>query len=202
MGKGTDAFKRELGKNTGKWVSNKIFGDGHSTPNRVSVKVQQQKLENDLRKAELKAEAKQRRAENRKELFSKGKELLSDIDDNKEEVIKTNNQLNEIIQTIIPEDKIEVLNFSNYLLLIIKTNGWKTGEKDKHINSLSDACLTKLEQCEMKLQSISASSDAMYLQAELKKLKKKKFIQKYLIFVGAGIFVLIMVILVKLGVLK
>jgi len=28
------SFERELGKNTGKWVSNVIFGDGHSTPYR------------------------------------------------------------------------------------------------------------------------------------------------------------------------
>jgi len=30
MGIGTNAFKREIGKNTGKWISNKVFGDGHS----------------------------------------------------------------------------------------------------------------------------------------------------------------------------
>ena len=29
------SFKRELGKNTGKWVSNKIFGDGHATPHKL-----------------------------------------------------------------------------------------------------------------------------------------------------------------------
>ena len=45
MGKATDSFKREIGKNTGKWVSNKIFGDGHSTPHRVSVKVQKEQIE-------------------------------------------------------------------------------------------------------------------------------------------------------------
>ena len=34
MGTLGNAFKRELGKNTGKFVSNVIFGDGHSTPYR------------------------------------------------------------------------------------------------------------------------------------------------------------------------
>ena len=28
------SFEREIGKNTGKWVSNVIFGDGHATPYR------------------------------------------------------------------------------------------------------------------------------------------------------------------------
>ncbi len=31
------SFSKELGKNTGKWVSNKVFGNGHSTPHRVII---------------------------------------------------------------------------------------------------------------------------------------------------------------------
>lgn len=200
MGKGTDSFKRELGKNTGKWVSNKVFGDGHSTPHRVSVKVQQQQLENDLRKAELKAENQQRRSENRKELFSKGKEFLSDIDGNKEEKLSTNSQRDEIIATSIPREKEEIFDFANYLISIIKTYGWKPGDNEKHINSLSDACLTKLEQCENKLSLEGSNSD--FLKIEIKKLKKKKFISKYLIFIGIAFFILIIITLVKLGYLK
>jgi hypothetical protein len=34
MGNYTNALKRELGKNTGKWLSNQIFGNGHATPIR------------------------------------------------------------------------------------------------------------------------------------------------------------------------
>jgi len=37
MGIFTRFLTRELGKNTGKWVSNTIFGDSWSTPHRVSV---------------------------------------------------------------------------------------------------------------------------------------------------------------------
>jgi hypothetical protein len=62
MGKGTDSFKRELGKNTGKWLSNKVFGDGHSTPYRVSVKVQKEQIESDFKKAALKAENKKQKS--------------------------------------------------------------------------------------------------------------------------------------------
>ena len=202
MGKGTDSFKRELGKNTGKWVSNKIFGDGHSTPHRVSIKVQKQQLENDLRKAELKAEKQQRRSENRKELFSKGKEFLSDIDGDKDEILSANSQRNEIIATSIPSKKEEIMDFANFLLSIIKLNGWRSGENEKHINSLSDACLTKLEQCEIKLKSINNLNEASYIESEIKKLKKKKMIQKYLIFAAIGLFVLVMFILFQLGILK
>ena len=37
MGNFGKAFTRELGKNTGKWVSNKVFGDGHATPYKLKV---------------------------------------------------------------------------------------------------------------------------------------------------------------------
>lgn len=202
MGKGTDAFKRELGKNTAKWVSNKVFGDGHSTPHRVSVKVQQQKLENDIRKAELKAETKKRRAENRKEFFSKGKEFLSDNIGKSDEVLKTESKIDEIVSLKIPTEVSEIKKTSNYLLSLVKNSGWKAGENEKHINALSDACLIKLEQCVIALNSNGESNYSIYIQEEIKQLKKKKFIQKYMIFIGAGLFMVVLIILIKLGVLK
>jgi len=38
-------FGREIGKNTGKVVSNAIFGDKHSTPHRHTIKKTKQQLE-------------------------------------------------------------------------------------------------------------------------------------------------------------
>lgn len=186
MGKGVDSFKRELGKNTGKWVSNKVFGDGHATPHRVNVKTEKQES----------------KSEDRKDILTKGKEFFSEIDENKDEVLKVNSQREEIIATSIPHDKDELMNFANLLLSRIKVNGWKSGENEKHINSLSDACLIKLDQCEMKLSSINAINEAQYIQKEIEKLKKKKFIQKYLLFVAFGLFALVMFILYQLGIVK
>ena len=45
---------RELGKNTGKWISNKVFGDNWSTPYRFLR--YQQKNEKDTRKLEKEIE--------------------------------------------------------------------------------------------------------------------------------------------------
>lgn len=41
MGTFGRSFSRELGKNTGKFVSNKVFGDSWSTPYRSSVRIEQ-----------------------------------------------------------------------------------------------------------------------------------------------------------------
>lgn len=194
-----DSLKRELGKNTGKWVSNKVFGDGHSTPYRV--KIQRQKLENDLRKAELKAESKQRRSENNKKLFTKVKQALSDNEKDKELIQNFYSKRDVIIESKIPSDKNDIIDFSNYLLSTIKANGWKSGQNELHINSLSDSCLTKLEQCSIRLKSIGASNEATYLDNEIKQLNNKKLFQKYLVFAVIAVFAIIVFILYKSGVI-
>ena len=45
MSKFGDAFKRQVGRDTGKFVSNLIFGDKHSTPVRVTMRQEKNKLE-------------------------------------------------------------------------------------------------------------------------------------------------------------
>jgi hypothetical protein len=47
MGIFSNAFKRELGKNSAKWLSNKILGDKWSTPQKVIIK---HEPENELNK--------------------------------------------------------------------------------------------------------------------------------------------------------
>jgi uncharacterized protein (DUF1778 family) len=62
MGNYSNALKRELGKNTGKWLSNQIFGNGHATPIRVSTSDKN----NELRRKEKEAIKKQRDFEKNK----------------------------------------------------------------------------------------------------------------------------------------
>lgn len=185
MGKGVDAFKREVGKNTGKWVSNKIFGDGHSTPHRVNV--------NSSKKSIV--------GSNQESLLNKGKEFFSDSE-NKKEIQKYNSKKEEVIAKPIPSDTNEIMNLVNLMLSNIKSNGWKSGNNDEHINSLSDACLIKLEQCAIKLKAINEIHQFEYVEKEIKALKKKKLFQKYVIWIGFGLMFLIGFILFKLGIIK
>jgi hypothetical protein len=140
-------------------------------------------------------------SENRKELLSKGLDLFSYKED-KDEVLSFNSKKEDILSTTIPNTKDDIIDFVNFLLSTIKVNGWKFGEVDKHINSLSDACLIKLEQCEIKLNTINELSLASFVSNEIKSLKKKKLFQKYFIFIGIGFVFLVVFILYILGVLK
>lgn len=190
MEKGVDSFKREVGKNTGKWVSNKIFGDGHATPHKVNVNTTNKSIADT----------------NKETLWNKGKELLKDSTDeifgDNQEIKNYNTKKDEVIATPIPKDADEIMNLVNLMLSNIKSNGWKSGNNEDHINALSDACLAKLEQCVIRLKSINELHQATYVENEIQKLKKKKRFQKYGIWVAIVFLFLIGFILYKLGIVK
>ncbi|MCL5129432.1 hypothetical protein [Algibacter sp. L4_22] len=189
MGKGVDSFKRELGKNTGKWVSNKVFGDGHSTPHRVDVN----------------RTGKNTNSFSTEGLLNKGKELFAEdkneIAEEKREIEKFDSKKEEVIEIIIPNNADEIMNVVNLMLSNIKLNGWKAGNEE-HINSFSDVCLTKLEQCAIKLKSINEVHQAEYVETEINKLKKKRKFQKYALWVGIAFALFVGFILSKLGIIK
>lgn len=185
MGKGTDSFKSELGKNTAKWVSNIFFGDGHSTPYRTNVKVEKLQLE-------LKKQKKENNLISRKIRYLNNNENKTSLEYKKEEIITTK----------VPNNKNEIMDFSYFLFSVVKVYGWKSDENEKGINSLSDVCLVKLEQCLMKLNLYNNTEEANLINKEIKNLKKKRFFQKNMVYIGLGLFFLVALVLLKLGVIK
>lgn len=108
MGKGIDAFKRELGKNTGKWVSNKVFGDGHATPHKIISSRQRENARKELVEArnyrEQQKQIERERKEREKRLLqlekeSAEKERQQMIDNNLSEIEDHNNYIN-VIQSV------------------------------------------------------------------------------------------------------
>ena len=70
MGKTTDSFKREIGKNAGKAVSNWLFGDAHSTPYRRVDSAKGARRETQRSIAEAKIEAQRSIAEAKIEAYN------------------------------------------------------------------------------------------------------------------------------------
>ncbi len=54
MGNFSKSLSKEFGKNTGKWVSNKVFGTGHSTPHKIII--QQERSERKVEREKLREE--------------------------------------------------------------------------------------------------------------------------------------------------
>jgi len=188
MGQGTNWFKRELGKNAGKYVSNKVFGDKWATPHKIIIAKENAKIEKqssqDLIKTEFKKlEIETKRTENQQ----KG---------------SLNEKKEFILTKVFSNDKDEIFDFGNYLITEIKSIGWTNKEEDNHINGFSDVCLNKLEQCKIKLVSLGATFESEYFEKEIKSLKNKRLFQKYYSYAGMAVLAIAIFICYKLGLIK
>jgi hypothetical protein len=172
---------RELGKNTGKWASNKLFGDNWSTPYRFSnsgaaIAKEALKIEKEI---EEKKVDNQLEIEKLKHVFSQNR--------NSQEM------KNEIIAMSLPENKDDLFTFANFILSNIYGSGWDHDDEKEYLNAFSDVCLNKLKQCKIKFKVIGALFETKYLEKEIRTLKRKRFFEKYGIIVFAFIFFVVLV---------
>lgn len=154
------ALGRELGKNTGKFVSNKVFGDGHSTPHRV--KIQREKTE------QLKQETKNQQAQ-----------ILNTLES------EIDNKIQELSLTPLPNDEKDMVKFLLELELLLKSNSWKGigingDEKHKITNKYADGLFEKYQQGVEFLQLQSATPETISkFQTKIKKFRKKRIFGKF-----------------------
>ena len=172
---------RELGKNTGKWASNKLFGDNWSTPYRFSnsgaaIAKEALKIEKEI---EEKKVDNQLEIEKLKHVFSQNR--------NSQEM------KNEIIVMSLPENRDDLFTFANFILSNIYGSGWDHDDEKEYLNAFSDVCLNKLKQCKIKFKVIGALFETKYLEKEIRTLKRKRFFEKYGIIVFAFIFFVVLV---------
>ena len=158
---------RELGKNTGKWASNKIFGDNWSTPYRFSnsnTKLAKEalKIEQEISKQKVSNELK----------LLKYQQAIAQSKSYAE-------KKQQIIEMSLPNDKETLFEFANFLLSNIYGAGWGMNDSEKHLNAFSNACLAKLKQCKAKFQLMESSFGVKYVTKEIRTLNRKRFFEKY-----------------------
>ena len=163
MGKTFDSFKREIGKNTGKAVSNFIFGDSHSTPyRRVDVN----------RMARAQEAALKHQEESDLNLLDGA--VLNNVDI--------------VLQTPIPQEEQALLQLMSIWGAQLANSKWNfDDEKGKIRAQYPDAVLEKFKQCMIVMRSIAPTNPmADHYEKILKKASRRRFIAKYktpLIFV-------------------
>ena len=177
------SFLKEIGKNTGKWASNKIFGDNWSTPFRFSnsntnMAKEALKIEKEISEQNLSNELE----------FLEMKNLINQSKDYEK-------KKQEIIDMLIPNEKDTLFQFTNFLLSNIYGAGWGNDNDYKHLNSFSNACLIKLKQCKMKFKMMNATFHAQYVQKEISTLKRKRFFEKH----GNILALIILMIICAIG---
>ena len=170
MGTFENSLKRELGKNTGKFISNIIFGDRHSTPyrrvrnsNRSRISSSERKrIENECRRQEAIVHAD---IERKNQLYILDGAVLENID-----------ALNNLD---IPLEKEPLLQVLSKLSVLLKANKWESGGDEAKIrNKYTDALLEKYRLAVQELEIID--SDDPHLENYKRiysKQKRRRFFQ-------------------------
>lgn len=196
-----DSLKREVGKNTGKAISNAIFGDSHSTPYR--------RVESDARtaarqvEAESKAKARRDEAKLRKwqaeqEEKARRRAELNSLD---AAVLKAIDDLN---AQLIPNTEPELIELMSHLTVQLNATPYnKNKVEGEYHNKFLFALIEKYNQGIFMLQTISPLSPHLAFYQNLLQKKKKSvkweklsaFMRQHWIITGIVVFFAAMVAL-------
>ena len=206
MGKLGDSFKREVGKNTGKFVSNLVFGDKHSTPYRRvdgggSSSVRAEAAQARAEAARIQAAAIEEKT--RAEIEKQEKDDLNLLDG---AVLKN---VDIVLQTPIPQDEAGLVNLMSIWSAQLSGSKWDYMSAEGKIrNQFPDALMEKYKQCTLVLKSIAPTHamiqyyDNVLTEASNRREKaQKKVLMKRIwkivgisIGVLVGIFILLVLI--------
>lgn len=193
MGTFGKSFTREMGKNTGKVVSNVLFGDWHSTPYRRVGATQyreprktQAELRHEQRMEQIEAEERLRLTQIQEQNKMKQKEQLLLID------TAVLQNIDKIATLRIPNDKEDLIHLLSELSTHLNANKFQKekNEETKIRNKFTSALFEKYEQCVLSLKSIDPESlQLKHFERIAKKYKWKKFRTKHIVlFVFMCIF--------------
>ena len=186
MGAFGNSLKRELGKNTCKFISNVVFGDMHSTPyRRVDAR---RKAAREARLAEV--EARRRVEEVKKEArLEEARMRLEEAYERAE--LERKNQLyaidGAVIKNIdilnsrpIPTNISDLLQMLSELSVQLKANKWQTNSDEAEIrNKYTDALLEKYTHCVRELEIMDPNEPHLkYYKGVASKAKRNRFIKK------------------------
>lgn len=189
------SFEREIGKNTGKWVSNVIFGDGHATPYRRAESRQQQKItQQRINQENLHS---QRIAQIEQENKLKSKEQLLIID----RAVLEN--IDKVSSVRIPNTSEEIQDFLSELSVQLRTNKWhENSDEGKIRNKYNEAILEKSSQAILQLKSIdSENSKLEYYGKLVANYRRSKYIKKFqtAIIVASVLFLIALLVIIEEG---
>ena len=177
------SLKGQLGRDTGRLISNKIYGNRHATKYQ---RVDDTKTIAEILKLEQKYELELLEQEKNSEInFLKKKEEIKDFQDKK---VFVDQNLKKIIGMKVPNSKDGIIDNLHSLSVEITSNKWKDSEDEinKISNVYTDALFKKYEQHLVTLKSKFPSAvEIQYFEKQSKAFQKQAFFQKYkLIFIG------------------
>ena len=150
MGRIGNSFKREIGKNAGKAVSNFIFGDSHSTPyRRVGGNSEAQKVRAEAQQTRADAEMERVQAQ----ISKQEKDDLNLLD----AAVLQNVDI--VLQTMIPQNESDLQNLMSIWSAQLSGSKWDyQTEEGKIRNQFPDALVEKFTQCTLIMKSVAPAN--------------------------------------------
>lgn len=181
-----NSFKGQIGRDTGKVVSNLVWKDKHASVYRRAESRKQEAL--DLKKKQFEAEQKRRELDREYEQDKDERAYIERL------TLKVDDKIQEIDDIEIPENKKELILLMNRLIFLFKSNQFKDDEESEITNAYPEALLVKYEHVLMTFESLFPDDSKIeYYVKQLKALKKQKVKGKYLPTVlGIIAFILIL----------
>ncbi len=177
------SLKGQLGRDTGRLISNKVYGNRHATKYQ---RVDNSKTIAKNLKLEKKYELELLEQEKNSEInFLKKKEEIKDFQDKK---VFVDQNLKKIIGMKVPNSKDGIIDNLHSLSVEITSNKWKDSEDEinKISNVYTDALFKKYEQHLVTLKSKFPSAvEIQYFEKQSKAFQKQAFFFFFkLIFIG------------------
>lgn len=156
MGKTSNSFKGQIGRDAGKVVTNFLFGDKHATPHRHIMAETKKQLAEDESRNRIESERKN-------QMYSLDSAVLQNID---------------LVAAIkIPHEKFELIDLLSELTTQLSANKWgQVFEEENRIrNKFTDALLDKYKQCIFTLEAVDSSTPQLkYYKNVVKKANYRK----------------------------
>lgn len=177
------SLKGQLGRDTGRLISNKVFGSRHATKYQ-RIDSSNNIAKNLKLKKEYELELLEREKENNIEVLNRNQELL-EINEKKSII---NHNLKKIASMKIPNSKEAIIKNLHSLSIEITSNKWKDYDEEinKILNDYSDTLFKKYEQHLFTLKSNFPNTvEIQYFEKQSKIFQKQAFFQKHkLIFIA------------------
>ena len=182
-----NSFKGQVGRDTGKVVSNLIWKDKHASVYRRAEDRKQEALK--LKKKQLEAELEQKQLDREYEAEKDERIYIEKLKN------RIENKVREIDDIEIPEDRKQQILLMNRLILLFKSNPFKDDGESDITNAYPEAILTKYEHTLMMFETLYSDDEKIeYYRRQLGALKKQKMRGKYL-RLGLGIVVFVLILL-------
>ena len=178
MGRISNSFKGKIGRDTGKVVSNFLYGDKHATPHRLIMSEAKKQIAEDESTHRIETDRKN-------QMFGLDSAVLQNID--------------LVAGVKIPHEKLELIDLLSELTTQLTANNWANifDEENRIRNKFTDALFDKYKQSVFTLEAIDPEIPQLrYYNQVVKKGNLRKIFGKYYPIIGIIIGILIFAIMI------